>query len=166
MQGHRPATERFWEDGPVLMPTAAPPHAAAPASAPLPSAPPPAAVAQAPVPQAPVPQGYRIAAAPAPQPAPAPPAGPPARTGAAVAALLCALLSLLFPLFCLLIGAPLLGLLINVPGVVFGALAVGSRHPEAVERNIARTWACTLVYLAVVAAVLLGIMMMALALLS
>ncbi|MFW5416034.1 hypothetical protein J0910_05360 [Nocardiopsis sp. CNT-189] len=157
MQGHRPATERFWEDGPVLMP---PPAGTAPA--PVPAAPVPQAAAARP----PVPQAYRTAAAPPPQPAPALPSGPPARTGAAVAALLCALLSLLFPLLCLLIGIPLLGLLINVPGVVFGALAVGSRHPEAVERNIARTWACILVYLAVIAAVLLGVMVMALALLS
>ncbi|GAA1075165.1 hypothetical protein [Nocardiopsis composta] len=156
MRGHRPATERFWEDGPVLMPqTAAPATATGPAPAAAPPPPPVPRVAQA-----------YLTADPAPPPAPALPAGPPARTGAAVAALLCSLLTLLFPVLCYLIGLPLLGLLINVPGVVFGALAVGSRHPEAVERNIARTWACLLVYLAVIAAVLLGVMVMALALLS
>ncbi|GAB3480071.1 hypothetical protein [Nocardiopsis coralliicola] len=162
MQDHRPATERFWDDaGPVrLGPSPAQPPAAQAAPA-APAYPPPGAryPAPDPVPRRP---GAPFRPAPAlPPAAPEPPSGPPARTGAAMAALLCAVATLLIPALASVTGFLLLALLPNIPGVVFGALAVGARRrPEAVERYIAATWAWTLGYLA-----LIGVIVAALALL-
>ncbi|WP_017556176.1 hypothetical protein [Nocardiopsis baichengensis] len=149
MHGHRSAIERFWEDsGPNPSPVYSAPAAH--------NAPP---VPQAPPASIPPPPQHRPGPAAAPfAPPHAPPAGPPPRTGAAAAALLCAVLTLAFPALGVLAGLPVLAVLSNIPGLVFGALAVANRHdPEAVERNIARTWACTLGYLLLIALVLLAI---------
>ncbi|MDA2809682.1 hypothetical protein O4J56_03420 [Nocardiopsis sp. RSe5-2] len=153
MHGHRSAIERFWEDtGPNPVAGSAPPPAPGPPSpppgpAPAVTAPPPPPIA------APAAQAAPIA-----PPAPAPPLGPPPRTGAAVAALLCAMLTLVFPGLGLLLGFPVLAVLTNVPGLVFGLLALANRRdPEAVERNIARTWACNLGYLLLLALIALAV---------
>ncbi|MDA2805874.1 hypothetical protein [Nocardiopsis suaedae] len=75
-----------------------------------------------------------------------------------MAALLCAMLTLAFPALGLLLGFPILAVLTNVPGLVFGLLALaGRRDAEAVERNIARTWACNLGYLLLLAFIALAV---------
>lgn len=159
MQGHRSAIERFWEDsGPNPVPGNAPPPLGPldrPAPTPPPGPPPPGPASAVTAPPAPP---SAAPAAPLAPPAPAPPAGPPPRTGAAVAALLCAILTLVFPGLGILSGFPVLAILTNVPGLVFGLLALANRRdPEAVERNIARTWACNLGYLLLLALVAIAV---------
>ncbi|GAA2020896.1 hypothetical protein [Nocardiopsis rhodophaea] len=80
-----------------------------------------------------------------------PPCGPPARVGSAVAALVGAVLTLAFPIVFLVIGEPLLFLLMNIPGIVFGVMGLTkTADPAEVERHIGYTWACTLTYIALV----------------
>ncbi|WP_236700484.1 hypothetical protein [Allosalinactinospora lopnorensis] len=77
-----------------------------------------------------------------------PPSGPPARVGSAVAALIGAVLTLAFPLLFWFLGIPLLALLVNIPGIVFGSMALTKTNdPPEVERFIGYTWACTIVYI-------------------
>ncbi|MBB6173796.1 hypothetical protein HNR23_003856 [Nocardiopsis mwathae] len=79
------------------------------------------------------------------------PCGPPARVGSAVAALVGAILTLVFPIFFLVVGEPLLFLLMNIPGIVLGILGLTkTADPAEVERSIGHTWACTLAYIALV----------------
>ncbi|MDA8369274.1 MAG: hypothetical protein M0026_05335 [Nocardiopsaceae bacterium] len=109
-----------------------------------------------------------------PQPAPAPysgppypPSGPPARVGSAAAGLICAILTLAFPVFFFWIGLPLLGLLVNIPGIAFGCVALTKTDdPPEVERFIRYTWAGTISYLALVAAVFVGVLALVFATLS
>ncbi|GAB3439100.1 hypothetical protein GCM10027570_02960 [Streptomonospora sediminis] len=92
---------------------------------------------------------------PAPMPRFPPPSQPPARVGSAVAALLCAVLTLLFPLLFLALGFPVLTLLVNVPAIAFGIVALTrTGDPMEVERFIRYTWACTFVYLALMGVIL------------
>ncbi|MFC4562787.1 hypothetical protein ACFO4E_13050 [Nocardiopsis mangrovi] len=93
-----------------------------------------------------------------PGPVARPPSGPPARVGSAVAGLLCALLTLFFPLLFLVLGLPLLALLVNVPGIAFGIVALTrTADPPEVERFIRYTWAGTMIYLAVIAVIVVGV---------
>ncbi|MUL44035.1 hypothetical protein FZ103_23195 [Streptomonospora sp. PA3] len=97
---------------------------------------------------------------PAPQPRFPPPAQPPARVGSAVTALLCALGTLLCPLLFLFLGFPVLSLLVNVPAIAFGIVALTRlSEPMEVERYIRYTWACILVYLALMAVILTAAVM-------
>ncbi|MFC3998524.1 hypothetical protein ACFOVU_21545 [Nocardiopsis sediminis] len=99
-----------------------------------------------------------------PGPAARPPSGPPARVGSAVAGLICALLTLFFPLMFLVIGLPLLALLVNIPGIAFGVVALTrTADPPEVERFIRYTWAGTMIYLAVIAVIVVGVMALFLA---
>ncbi|GAA1764017.1 MULTISPECIES: hypothetical protein [Streptomonospora] len=102
---------------------------------------------------------------PAPQPRFTPPSEPPARVGSAVAALVCAMLTLLCPVLFFLLGFPVLTLLVNVPAIAFGIVALARLHePMEVERYIRYTWACILVYLGLMAVILIAAIMVVLSL--
>ncbi|MBV2363921.1 hypothetical protein ACFPZ0_12590 [Streptomonospora nanhaiensis] len=92
--------------------------------------------------------------------------GPPARVGAAVAGLLCSLATLAFPMLFVLLGFPLLVLLVNVPGIAYGILALTrTSEPMEVERCIRYMWGCTFVYIALMCVILAAAVMVILALL-
>ncbi|MFD0804432.1 hypothetical protein ACFQZU_24365, partial [Streptomonospora algeriensis] len=92
-----------------------------------------------------------------------PPSEPPARVGSAVAALVCALLTLLCPLLFFVLGFPVLTLLVNVPAIAFGIVALTRlSEPMEVERYIRYTWACTLVYLVLMVVILAAAVMVVL----
>ncbi|QBI52263.1 hypothetical protein [Streptomonospora litoralis] len=111
---------------------------------------------------------HSTGAVPAGMPAPAPrfppPSGPPARVGSAVAALLCAVATLLCPLLFLVMGFPVLMLLVNVPAIAFGIVALTrTSEPMEVERFIRYTWACILGYLLLMGVILVAAVMVVLA---
>ncbi|GAA4906331.1 MULTISPECIES: hypothetical protein [Nocardiopsidaceae] len=150
--------DSFWDAEPAsLGPQPAAHHRGRDPFAPAP--PPPVQRHGAPAPAAPGSAGASGAdGAPAP-----PPSEPPARVGSAVAALLCALLTLLCPLVFVLLGFPMLSLLIDVPAIVFGIVGLTRLHdPMEVERCIRYTWACILVYLALMAVILAAAIMVVL----
>ncbi len=94
-------------------------------------------------------------------PAKGPPSGPPARVGSAVAALVCAVLTLIVPGLFWLLGVPILSLLVNVPGLVFGVIALTKTdNPPEVERFLRYSWASTLVYIALMVVIIGGILLL------
>ncbi|TQN27652.1 hypothetical protein FHX37_4376 [Haloactinospora alba] len=132
MPHQRPDPRRFWEDtGPAVA-------GRAPADQ------------RADVPAA-VPPSYTYGA-------PHPASGPPPRVGSAVTALVCAVLTLAIPaFFTLVLGVLPFAVLVNVPGIAFGAATLArTGDPEEVERFIAYTWGATILYLLVVALAIAG----------
>jgi hypothetical protein len=178
MDDQRSPAERYWDTGPAVAGfgggAAAPALGAPPSGAPAFGPPAPGDPLAGAAPGAPA--GGAPYAGPPPgavfgppqhragPPPGAAPSGPPARTGSAAVGLACAVATLLIPAFFLLIGFPLLGLLVNVPGIAFGVVALTrTADPPEVERFIRYMWAGTMLYLALVAVVFAAVIVLLMA---